>query len=91
MAIGNQAAALEALGRLEEAAANYERSAELLKGIGEDQLRATVMQSLSTLQLKMGRQLEALATMSAGLGGLKHPSPKQRIVKKLLQAPFKLK
>jgi tetratricopeptide (TPR) repeat protein len=91
MAIGNVAAALEALGRLEEAASNYEKCADLLKEVGEEQLRATVMQSLSAVQLRLGRQLDALATMYSGLEGLKHPNPKQRMVKKLLQAPFKFK
>lgn len=89
MAIGNQAASLEALGRLEEAIENYERSAELLTQIGDLDTRLSVMQSLSALQLKQGRQFEALATMQAGLNGIKRPSPKQRMLKKLLQFPFK--
>lgn len=90
MAIGNQATALEALGRLEEAEESYQRCAELLKQIGETELRASVMQSLSTLQLRRGRQLEAIATMHAGIEGIKNPNLKQRLVKKLLQTPFKL-
>ncbi len=89
MAIGNQAAALEALNQLDEAAAAYERCAELLKQISEYETRVSVMQSLSAIQLRQGRQLEALATMKAGLNGIKRPSPKQSVLKKLLQLPFK--
>lgn len=90
LALGNIAAALEALGRIEEAIAAYEESSELLKSIGEKEMRASVMQSLSALQLRSGKQLEALATMQAGIDGIEHPSLKERMLKKLLQVPFKL-
>lgn len=90
MAIGNQAAALEACGQLEEAADLYQQSADVLKQAGEDQLKANVLQSLSALQLRTGRQLEALASMSAGLEDIKHPNPKQSILKRLLRVPFRL-
>jgi len=88
LAIGNKAAALEELESLEEAAEAYETSADLLKEIGESDLRASVMQSLSAVQIKQGLQLQALATMQSGLENVKHPNPKQRVVKKLLQIPF---
>jgi hypothetical protein len=89
LAIGNQAAALEGIGRSEEALEAYSRSADLLASLGETELRANVMQSASALQLRMGRQLEALASMQAGLSGLKHPTPKQRLVRRLLGLPFR--
>ena len=90
MAIGNVAAALDALGKFEAAEAAYQRSADLLSQIGEDKLRANVMQSLSQLQLRTGRQLEALATMQSGVDHIKRPSLRQRLLKKLLKTPFKL-
>jgi tetratricopeptide (TPR) repeat protein len=90
LALGNLGDALESVGRKQEAAQAYEQSAELLEQSGEDEMRAHVMQSLSKLQLKSGRQLEALATMEAGLEGFKKPSVKQRLLKKLLKIPFKL-
>jgi tetratricopeptide (TPR) repeat protein len=89
MALGNQAAALEALRRLDEAIDAYERSAELLSQIEDRETRVSVMQALSALQLRRGRQLEALATMQAGLNGVKHPTPKQRMLRRLLQLPLK--
>ncbi len=88
MAWGNAAAALEALGRLDEALDAYAHAADLLKQANEPDLRLHVMQSISALQLRTGRQLEALASMQAGLDGIAHPSPKQRLLKRLLKVPF---
>jgi tetratricopeptide (TPR) repeat protein len=90
MALGNYGAALEALGRLDEAAFSYETSAELLSQSGEDVLRAEVLQSLSAIQLRKGKQLQALATMQSGINGIKRPSPKQKILKSLMRFPFRL-
>ncbi len=90
MALGNLGAALEALKRYEDAEQAYQQSADLLKQVGEDQLRLNVMQSLSSLQMRTGRQLQALSSMQAGLEDVNRPSPRQRILKKLLGVPFKL-
>jgi len=90
LALGNQGSALEALKRLDEAEALYERSAELLRQVGEDELRGEVLQRLSALQLRSGRQLEALASMQAGYNQIKRPNLGQRIVKKVIELPFKL-
>jgi tetratricopeptide (TPR) repeat protein len=88
MALGNRAAALEASKRFDEAAEAYEQSAELFKQIGEDGLRANVLQSLSALQLRTGRQLQALASMQAGLEQIERPTPQQSLLKRLLRVPF---
>ncbi|TAK11027.1 MAG: tetratricopeptide repeat protein [Anaerolineae bacterium] len=89
MAWGNRAAALDALGRLPDAETDYLKAADLLRELGEDSLHADVMKSLSALQLRSGRQLEALATMQAGVEGLKKPGPAQRLLKRLLSLPQK--
>jgi tetratricopeptide (TPR) repeat protein len=89
MAIGNRGAALEALNRLNEAETAYLKSAELLKDSGESDLHGFVMQSLSAVQLRKGKQLEAIANMQAGLDGIENPSLNQRILQKLLKLPFK--
>jgi tetratricopeptide (TPR) repeat protein len=89
MALGNQAAAHQALSQFDEAVSAYQQSADLLAELGEDELRATVMRSLSEVQLRSGRHLEAVASMQSGLGGLKKPNVRQRVVKKLLEMPFK--
>lgn len=89
MAIGNQAAALEGMKQLPEAETRYRLCAQMLKELGENELRQQVMQSISSLQLRSGRQLEALASMQAGIDGLKRPNLRQRILKKLLDLPGK--
>ncbi len=90
MALGNQAAALEALDRLEKAEQAYWKSAEILKEIGEKDLRLSVMQSISALQLRTGRQLQAIASMYAGVENIDKPTPKQRFLKRLLGIPMQL-
>lgn len=84
-AVGNEASALEALGRVDEAAQKYQRSADLLERAGEDQLRAAVLASLSALQLKQGRHTEAVIAMQSGMTGVKKPTLKQRIAKTLIK------
>ena len=87
MALGNLASALEAIDRTEEAVEAYLQSASVLEQAGEDQLRANVMHSLSMLQFRSGKQLQALASMQSGLEGVKRPSPKQSLLKKLINIP----
>jgi len=85
LSLGNQAAALDALGRMDEAAALYQTCAELLEKNGEDQLRANVMQSLSALYMRQRKWFEALAAMNDGLRGVKNPTLKQRLLRTLLK------
>lgn len=86
MAWGNIAAALEALGQLDDALDAYQQAADLLRD--EPELRLHVMQAISALQLRSGKQLQALASMQAGLEGIEHPSPKHRLLKRLLKVPL---
>ncbi len=89
MSLANRGAALEALGRLDAAIADYESAAELFKQIGEHPLRAPLMQSLATLQLRTGRHLQGLATMQSGLEETEKPSAPQSFLKKLLSVPLR--
>jgi tetratricopeptide (TPR) repeat protein len=90
MALGNRAAALEALKRSEEAEQAYWQSAQILKELGEEDLRLSVMQSISALQLRTGKQFQAVATMHSGMENLEKPTPKQRFLKRLLNIPMNL-
>jgi len=90
MAIGNHASAVEALGNKEQAEDLYWESANLLKSIGEMDLHASVLQSISKLQLRSGRYMEAIASMQSGLEDVEKPTFRQRMVKKLLQVPMNL-
>jgi tetratricopeptide (TPR) repeat protein len=89
MAIGNRAAALEALKHLDEAEIAYRQSAVLLKSCGETDLYAHVMKSLSSLQIRKGKQIEGIINMKDSLEGIENPTLKQRILQKLLKLPFK--
>lgn len=85
MAFGNEAAALQALGRAKDALETYRLAAEAFKRADEDQLRAAVMQAMAGIELKQGKIMAALLTMQMGLAGLKHPTLKQRILLALLR------
>ncbi len=88
MACANQAAALEALNRPEEALEWYGRSSDLLKQAGEKEFRAIVLESITNLQLRTGKQLQALASMDAALENKPRLSFKDRLLKKLLKTPL---
>ena len=90
LAFGNQAAALEALGKYDNALACYQRSSELLKNHPDHETRAFVLQSLSALQMRMGNQMEAMAFMDAALANKPKLSLKERFLKKLLSIPFRM-
>lgn len=88
MALANQAAALEATGQLKEALSRYQQSAEVLKQGGEKDLRGLVLQNISSLQLRTGNQLQALASMDSALDNKSKLSLKEKFLKKLLRVPF---
>ena len=85
MAFGNEAAALNAMGRMDSAADLYRAAADSFEKVGEDQLRSTVMQALAGIQLRKGKIMEALLSMSVGLSGVKNPTLKQKILRGLLK------
>lgn len=90
MALGNIAAAEQAIGNIDQAIDYYRQSAECLLNAGETQLRANTMQALSALLLRKGQQIEALSTMQSGLEAIEKPTLKQRTLKRLLTMPFRL-
>lgn len=90
MALGNLGSALEALGEYPQALVVLQQSTEILEQIGEDQLRANVMQSISRIKLRQGHHYEALSTMQEGLEGINKPNLKQGLLKKILNLPAKL-
>jgi tetratricopeptide (TPR) repeat protein len=84
LALGNQAAVLEALGKLNQAVEKYEASADLLKQVGDRDNRAAALQALSQLQLRMGRQLEALTSMQIAMDNKPKLSLREQVLNKLL-------
>jgi tetratricopeptide (TPR) repeat protein len=89
LALGNQASALEALGKLEPALEKYEACADLLKKVGDSDNRVVVMQAMSQLQLRMGRQLEAITSMQIALDNKSKLSVKESLLRRLLKFPSK--
>ncbi len=81
MSLGNQAAALEALGRLDEAVEKYERSADLFAQAGEGDLRAMVMKSAAAIKLKSGKVTDSAFKMMGALEAKDNPSFFERILK----------
>jgi tetratricopeptide (TPR) repeat protein len=90
LALGNQGAALEALGRNDEALAAYKECARLLKETGDAENRAVVLKSISALQVRTGHHLEALASMDAALETAPRLSFRERMLKKLVGVPFQI-
>lgn len=90
MAYGNKAAALEALKRYDEALALYQKSAELLKETDETELRSYVLKSISALQMRQGKRLNAVVSMDAALNSQKKLKFHERILKQLLDTANKL-
>ena len=84
IAIANQAAAMEGLGQWAEALERYQLASDLLKQSGNRQMRSYVLQSISALQLRTGKQLQAMATMDAALDNKSKLSLKERLLRKLL-------
>ena len=85
MALGNQAAALEALNRFDEAIAAYERSAELFAEVGGGDLRAMVMKSAAAIKLKTGKVTESAFKMMGSLDAKDNPGFFERILKFFLR------
>lgn len=85
MALGNQAAALEALSRNDEAIQKYEQSAELFGQINEGDLRAMVMKSAAAIKLKTGKITDSAFKMMGSLDVKDNPTFFERILKFFLR------
>lgn len=87
---GNLASVLDALGQTEAAEKAYRQAIQLFEDTGDEDNRTNTLQSLSRLQLRNGRSLEAVGSMQSGLAGKSRLSFKERALKKLMELPFKL-
>lgn len=89
MALGNQASAYEALKQFDKAEEAYQKSAGLLKITGDEELRGYVMQSLSAMQLRRGKNLDGIVSMMSGLDGQEKLPLRKRFLRWILKIPFK--
>lgn len=85
MALGNQAAAFEALNRYDEAVSAYERSAELFAQVDEGDMRAMVLKSSAAIKLKTGKITESAFKMMGSLEAKKNLGFFERIMKFFLR------
>lgn len=85
MAVGNQAAALDELGRWQEALAAYDRSAQLFFEINEKDMRALMLKSAAGIKLKRGRVSESAFEMIGALEAKATPSIFERILRFFLR------
>jgi tetratricopeptide (TPR) repeat protein len=85
MSLGNQAAALEALDRTDEAIEKYERSAGLFRDAGEGDMRAMVMKSIAAIRFKKGRITDSAFQMMGALEAKDKPSVFERILRFFLR------
>jgi len=65
MALANQGSAFEGLKSYEEAIRVYEQAKECFKACGEKKLLSITLKNLSDLQLKTGKQFQALASLQS--------------------------
>ena len=90
MAFGNLASAQEALHQFDPAMENFTRSAEIFKQIGDREMRAYVLERISTLQLRKGKRIESLMTMENAIESKDKLKLKDRVLKGLIGTVKKL-
>ncbi len=84
MALGNQAAALEALKRWDDALEAYDGSAGLFAEAGEGEMRSMVLKAAAAIKLRRGKVGESAIKMIGSLEAKENPSIFERVLKFLL-------
>ncbi len=90
MALANQACTLVELGENKAAMEKFTQAAQHLKDAGENGSRSHVLKQMSTLQIKQGKQFEALGTINAALDNAETLSSQEKMLKKLSNLVMKL-
>lgn len=85
MAIGNQAAALEAIKKFDEALEAYERSAALFAEVGDNEMYSIVKQSAATLKLRRGKVVDSALSMIGSVESAPKPNLWQKFLRFLLR------
>jgi len=88
-ATGNLAAALESAGRLDEAAAAYERALDGFRAAGDRASESETWQALSRLQLRRGDAFGAAASAQAALDSGPKPGPFRRLLRRITAKAFR--
>ena len=85
MAIGNQAAALDALHRPDEALEAYARAETLFAELGEGDMLALVKKSMAAIRLKRGDVLQSALKMVGSVEARSKPSLFDRLLRFLMR------
>jgi tetratricopeptide (TPR) repeat protein len=86
----NRAAALDGAGDLDQAAGLYQQAIDQFGALGERENRAACLKALSALQIKQGKQFQALASMQAGLNTAPKLNVREKTLKGLLDRALKM-
>jgi tetratricopeptide (TPR) repeat protein len=89
-AVANLAAAHDGAGHVEQAAEAYVQAIDLLGQAGDPETRAACFKKLSALQIKLGQQMQALASMRSGLNLSSELAPKEKLLKELLNKAMRM-
>ena len=85
MAFGNQASALEALKKFDEALQAYERSAELFAEAGNGDMRSLVLQSAAAIKMRRGKMIDSALSMIGSVESTSKPNLLQRFLRFLVR------
>ena len=88
--IGNLGALSESRNQNEQAAAFYKEAIVLFDEVGAADLSGETWRALSRLRMKQGKWLAALGAYDAGLQDVKHPTPTQRLLRRLMRVSRRL-
>ena len=89
IALSNIGAALESLKRFPEAEQAYQQSADLFEQLGENEMRSTVLKTMSALAIRQGKQLDSIFSMQKSLSSKEKLTVKERVLQQILKLPFK--
>lgn len=88
IALANQASACQDIKDNQRALNLFEEASELLKALGEEDMRSEILKKISILQLKEGQQLQAVSSYSSAVSAKPHKGLKEHTLKALFKALF---
>lgn len=88
MSLGNIAAALEDLKDYQQSFDIYVEADELLRSINENELRSMLLKRKAFVQTKLGKNLEAAATLNTAIEAENHPSMKEKAINRFFRTIF---
>jgi tetratricopeptide (TPR) repeat protein len=89
-ALGNQAAALQDLNQLGQAADLYLKAAEIFKSINQLDFFTLVMKNVSSIRMKQRRFLDSLFAMNQALSVKRNLTLRERLIRSLSNLAFRM-